>query len=68
MKEYRCGFITVEALENSCLFCTHCTDVFYDSKGIYMLFCDVSTSDDMSEDIKNGIAGNCIKYKADDNA
>lgn len=31
----------VDAPENSCLFCDHCTDIFYDSGGIYATWCDL---------------------------
>lgn len=41
MKLYECEFYSVMAHERSCLFCNHCTDVFWDyENGPYMFLCD----------------------------
>lgn len=31
----------IYAPEKCCLFCDHCTDIFYDSGGIYATWCDI---------------------------
>lgn len=42
---------------NGCMFCGHCTDIFYDySNGIYALVCE------LSKDLEIGMAGNCIDF------
>lgn len=44
------------AKENSCLFCAHCTDIFWDyTNGPYMFICE------RDQDIENGFEGKC-KY------
>lgn len=61
MKVYHCKDpigpgVKVLAPENSCLFCNHCTDIFWDyTHGIYMTYCD------NEKDIKIGAKGEC-KY------
>lgn len=51
---YECEFYKVLAPARSCLFCEHCTDVFYDfMNGPYMFFCEVDS------DTNEGAAGNC---------
>jgi len=49
----------VTAPEHSCLFCDHCTDIFYDSGGIYHLFCDESL------DVQAGAHGQCDAWVSD---
>ncbi len=53
----------VHAPENCCLFCDHCTDIFYDSGGIYMTWCDIGKAaytglrgecEDFIEEVDNG--------------
>lgn len=48
--------------ENSCIFCKHCTDIFYDSKGIYAIFCakHLETVEGMKGDCK-GWEGDTLK-------
>lgn len=60
-KEYTVNFgilgkVTVDAPANSCLFCKHCTDVFYDWHGIYLTICDINA------DCVQGSKGECDKY------
>ena len=51
---YECKFYSVMAHERSCLFCTHCTDVFWDySSGPYMFICDADG------DTQDGMSGDC---------
>lgn len=46
--------------EKSCLFCAHCTDLFYDySNGPYLMFCD------MENDTYKGMSGQCCWFKDD---
>lgn len=42
--------------EKSCVFCKHCTDIWYDSHGIYMAACTINGN---SED---GLEGECKKF------
>ena len=42
--------------KNGCLFCNHCSDIFYDYNGIYALVCNTD------KDIENGIQGKCEKW------
>ena len=43
--------------EKCCLFCDHCTDVFYDSDGPYLLICDIA------KDTEIGMQGICEHFK-----
>lgn len=56
---------TVEAPDKCCLFCDHCTDLFYDFGGIYLTVCDIE------KDIVIGSKGECDyfkdEYKGDQN-
>ena len=47
IKLYRCDNGHLYKLhDKSCLFCSHCTDVFYDySNGPYMAFCELNIED-----------------------
>lgn len=41
-KLYRCGSYLYKLPETSCMFCDHCTDVFWDGlNGIYGMVCDI---------------------------
>lgn len=62
LRPYRCGFIEVVAPANSCLFCEHCTDVYYDSGGIYMILCDTD------RDVSNGALGLCQWFEKEPDA
>lgn len=39
LRRYNHGNIDVEYPENSCLFCEHCSDIFYDWDGPYAYGC-----------------------------
>lgn len=42
MKRYNGGEFSVLAPDESCLFCKHCTEFFWDyTHGPYLFFCDV---------------------------
>lgn len=42
---------------NSCMFCAHCTDIFYDySNGIYMHMCDINGDPEI------GMRGKCTDF------
>ena len=50
MKLYECEFYSVMAHERSCLFCGHCTDVFWDyANGPYMFLCDAGGDADAAQ-------------------
>ena len=54
---YECEFYSVMAHERSCLFCEHCSDVFWDySNGPYMFLCDAGG------DTKGAMNGGCSKF------
>ena len=62
MKLYECEFYSVMAHERSCLFCDHCTDVFWDyENGPYMFFCDAGA------DVESGAAGECGAFEEEAN-
>ena len=47
--------------EKCCLFCDHCSDLFYDyTNGPYMLICDIA------EDTELGMTGLCKFFKEGD--
>ena len=48
---------TVKAHPQSCFFCQHLTDIFYDSGGPYMFLCDLAA------DIETGMSGVCRDFK-----
>lgn len=42
MKHFKCEYYECDAPDNCCLFCKHCTDVFWDyTNGPYMFFCEL---------------------------
>jgi hypothetical protein len=51
------------AHKNSCLFCKHNTDIFYDyTNGIYMIICGLGLDDDC---IVKAFDGKCNKWESD---
>lgn len=60
MKEYKCEYYSVQKAENSCFFCQHCTDIFFDyTNGPYMFICDEDA------DTIKGCDGQCKLFKED---
>lgn len=58
MKTYNCGLFKYTLPDHACVFCKHCTDVFYDySGGIYMLICD------KENDVDGNISGKCREFE-----
>lgn len=62
MRKYTCedniASVTVLAPDKSCLFCKHCTDVYWDyTNGPYLLCCDKNL------DIKAGSKGKCKDFE-----
>ena len=49
----------IDAPERCCLFCDYCTDIYYDSKGIYLTLCELSL------DVVEGSQGRCLNFKED---
>lgn len=46
LKRYKCEYYEVDAPENCCLFCKHCTDVVWDhTHGPYMFWGDNCNGD-----------------------
>lgn len=44
-KLYKCGPHNYMLPKTACVFCNHCTDVFWDYHGIYALICDIDAMD-----------------------
>ena len=67
MREYKCDDpigpgVVVRAPERACVFCEHCTDVFWDyTNGPYWLLCDIHN--DVVE--VDGPWGNCPDFQED---
>ncbi len=67
MREYECHDpigpgVVVIAPERACLFCEHCTDIWWDyTSGPYLFFCD------KYEDVTkvDGPSGNCPDFQED---
>lgn len=57
------GDISYWCPEKSCVFCNHCSDVYYDySHGPYGFACDKHDGDAVSE----GCRGNCKDFEGDE--
>ena len=55
---------TYEAHKRSCLFCKHCTDIFYDyTNGPYMFICGFECDLDMKEAKYKSFKGLCPKFE-----
>ena len=60
LRKYECEYYTVMAPPTCCLFCDHCTDVFWDfSVGPYMFLCDLGMN------TGKGARGECAGFKED---
>ena len=58
MRVYECEYYKVVAPDASCLFCDHCTDVFWDfTHGPYMFFCEAD------RDTERGATGSCDGFE-----
>ena len=54
---YECEYYKVSAPDKSCLFCKHCTDVFWDfTNGPYLFFCNKRCNTDL------GALGKCERF------
>lgn len=68
MREYKCidsigPGVVVRAPEKACLFCEHCTDVFWDyTGGPYLMFCE--KHEDVTE--VDGPWGNCPDFQEEE--
>lgn len=49
--------------ETACVFCEHCTDIFYDHHGIYMIICNKNSH---ASDFGN-VPAICKEFKEEDN-
>ena len=47
----------IDAPEHCCLFCDYCTDIYYDSKGIYLTLCKLGLN------VVEGSQGKCLNFK-----
>ncbi len=57
LKDYFQTF-TYVTRPNSCYHCKFCTDIWYDSQGVYMLHCDIKEAN-----IKRGKLGKCKYFR-----
>lgn len=73
MKRYECGPFRYTLPDYACVFCEHCSDVFWDySNGIYALICDkdnlmhICSNGTLVGHINNGnLSGKCRDFKED---
>ena len=65
LRHYKCEFYEVDAPENSCLFCKHCRDVFYDWNGPYAYGCRLTGKDGIYE-AHFGFLENCENFEEED--
>lgn len=68
--KYECGPFKYDLPDHACVFCKHCTDVFWDySNGIYNLFCDkyklpTCSNGTLIGHIDNGnLSGKCTDFE-----
>lgn len=52
------GGYTVEAPDRCCLFCDHCTDIWWDWGGIWGLTCDIHDE----VEVLKGAEGQCERF------
>lgn len=55
----------IGAHKHSCLFCKHCSDIFWDyTNGIYGVICDINwyTAESMHEHINLSFDGQCERF------
>lgn len=45
MRHYSCEYYECDAPDECCLFCEHCTDIFYDCGGPYLFLCELGCPD-----------------------
>lgn len=45
LRRYDCDEYTVLMPEKHCVFCKHCTDIFYDWNGPYLFVCKLGNGD-----------------------
>lgn len=57
MKTYECGLFKYTLPDCACVFCKHCTGLFYDSGGIYMIICD------NENDADGNVLGKCREFE-----
>ena len=58
--------VKVGAHKYSCLFCFHCTDIFWDyTNGIYDIICDIElqNNESMQENINLAFSGKCKSFE-----
>lgn len=60
MRRYECEHYSLMAPDESCFFCGHCTDIWFDyANGPYMFWCDLDA------DVEAGLKGECLKFGED---
>lgn len=59
----------IGAHKHSCLFCNHCTDIFWDyTNGIYALVCGIkwNNAENMNKHINLSFRGKCKSFEEND--
>jgi len=62
LKTYKCDYYEVDVPEDHCLFCKHCTDVFYDWNGPYAFACALTTDSDGIAEAHFGYIPDCKNF------
>ena len=58
LREFQCEFYKGRAHKRSCIFCVHCTDLFFDyTNGPYLFICEES------KDTHKGVSGECEAFE-----
>ena len=56
LRKYECEYYSLRARPNSCFFCDHCTDIFFDQYGPYAFICDEE------QNVELGLSGVCSLF------
>lgn len=56
LRKYECEYYSLRARPNSCFFCDHCTDIFFDQDGPYAFVCDEE------QNVELGLSGMCSLF------
>ena len=67
LKHYKCKYYEVDVPANHCLFCKHCTDVFWDyTNGPYAFGCDLTSNGDGIMEASFEPPKNCENFEEDE--
>ena len=69
LRHFKCDYYEIDAPANSCLFCEHCHDVFYDWNGPYAFGCNltsIETEDGVMQKVFFGLQEGCPNFKEEE--